>query len=1353
MQKPTQVHTLSTEDVLGTIPISCDEARHAVALKEEWVTTLEDKTNCKFTVFYNCYVKERRSAGIAEHRLMHLTAEQRSSEFNFTPGHALYFLAAHSARSILYILTAYAKFKLQHGESSACFILPKRTAEWNARVIHMKQIAVMPVNEIGTALDQAAMQSFAQQQSEAQSQSNLMHSLLLMSSTKRWELRYDSASQNAHLLTSKWTATIAGLPGAILLDSGAQENFLSQQFVEDHHLHVTPMQQGGSIQLGNGSVAGITGKVTLNLSIRHYHTKVCMYVTKLSPGIDVVLGEPFMRASSAHIEYSPDGLAAIKVWKGIKRYTLEPKVVQTSKPQDGPLLTAMQCKRAMKKAKGFFLVNVMHIMSGQAQPTSDQKPLQTDEQASSQADGVPTDSAKRRNLISEARLKHILGKFKKVFKDLPDGLPPDRGIQHTIELEEDKRKKTPFKHPYRLSPLEMAEAKKQIAELLAKGFIQPSQSPFGAPILFVQKKDGSLRMCIDYRALNALTVKNRYPLPNIADLLDKFSGAKVFSSIDLASGYHQIRISEEDVPKTAFTTPFGHYEFKVLSFGLTNAPATFQAVMNKLFGHLHTFCVVYLDDILIFSRTPEEHEKHLETVLHILEREGLYAKLKKCDFNKSELLYLGHIVGADGIKVDPAKISCIRDWPRPTNVHELRSFLGLANYFRRFVMAYSIRAAPLTKLTGKNSQWEWTDRCQQAFEGLKYDLTHSPVMISPDPDKPFEVITDACGTGLGAVLLQDNKPVAFESRKFNPAEQKYTTTEQELLASVHAMTVWRCFLEGATGGITLVTDHHPNTCLPTQPMLNRRQARWSELLQRYHFKWVYRPGRQNVADPISRIPETNQMGSYHLGSTSLPCVQGINHSVWPPADQIIKGYTIDCSISNQAGFTHAHGLVYHDGRLVLPNALGIRQMVFHALHATPFTGHKGCNATTRLIKRQYYWSNMDADIKVWIQECPACQRNKSSNEPPAGLLQPLPVPARRWSDVSLDFITHLPKTRSGYTAILVVVDRLSKMVHFVPTHDTATAEDVARLFVDNIFVLHGMPERIVSDRDTRFTGTFWKALCDIWKCERQLSTAYHPQTDGQTERVNRTLEDMLRHWCSPDQNDWDEYLKLAEFACNNAYHTSVGETPFMLTFGQHPRTPASLFRLDARGELCNPSANQFAAGMLDKVQKARRFLMGAQARQKAFADEKRRESNLQIGQYVKLSTRNLAHRAKGTPKLQPKFIGPFQVTERIGKTAYRLLLPESMRIHNVFHVSLLQPWKHSLAGPPPAQVLLVKDDEQYEVESILDHHDTGSAKRRQRQYLVAWKGYSSADNSWEPEGNLKNASATVQAYWDKRRQS
>ena len=253
------------------------------------------------------------------------------------------------------------------------------------------------------------------------------------------------------------------------------------------------------------------------------------------------------------------------------------------------------------------------------------------------------------------------------------------------------------------------------------------------------------------------------------------------------------------------------------------------------------------------------------------------------------------------------------------------------------------------------------------------------------------------------------------------------------------------------------------------------------------------------------------------------------------------------------------------------------------MHSSPFAGHQGRLATTRLIKRQYYWNNMDADIDEWIQVWPLYQRNKGTNRLPARLLQPLPIPSQRWSDVSMDFITHPPKTRSGHTSIHVVVDRLSKLAHFIPTVDLASAEDVARLFIDNIFALHGMPQRIVSDRDTRFTGSFWSSMCQLWGCERQLTTAYHPQTDGQTERVDRTLEDMLRRWCSPDQDDWDLYLKLADFAYNKAHRESLGTTLFMLTFGQHPHTPATLLRQDSHGQLRNPSANQFQAEMLSRV--------------------------------------------------------------------------------------------------------------------------------------------------------------------------
>jgi hypothetical protein len=352
-------------------------------------------------------------------------------------------------------------------------------------------------------------------------------------------------------------------------------------------------------------------------------------------------------------------------------------------------------------------------------------------------------------------------------------------------------------------------------------------------------------MVIDYRALNKLTVKNRYPLPNIDDLFDKLHGAKYFSSLDAASGFHQILLKNEDRPKTAFRTPFGHYQFRVLPFGLTNAPATFQAVMNSLFNQtkynadstenpmhrLSEFVLVFIDDILIFSKTAEEHCKHIEIVLQLLRQHKVLIKPSKCVWGQTELPYLGHIVGQDGIKPDPQKVQDVVDWPRLTSVKEVQQFRGLTNFFRRYVQGYSQLTAPLTDLTRKHVPFVWDRLCAGAFDGLKTALSTAPVLALPDPKLPYELVTDSCGYGVGAVLMQEEKPVAYYSQKMNQAERNYVNHEQELLAVIAALKVFRCYLQSAH--FTLVTDNMPNTHLATQPTLFRRQARWSEYLQRY----------------------------------------------------------------------------------------------------------------------------------------------------------------------------------------------------------------------------------------------------------------------------------------------------------------------------------------------------------------------------------------------------------------------------------------------------------------------------------------------------------------------------------------
>jgi hypothetical protein len=403
-----------------------------------------------------------------------------------------------------------------------------------------------------------------------------------------------------------------------------------------------------------------------------------------------------------------------------------------------------------------------------------------------------------------------------------------------------------------MAPAELAELKAQLQDLLDKGFIRPSTSPWGAPVLFVRKKDGSLRLCIDYRQLNQVTVKNKYPLPRIDDLMDQLQSAKVFPKIDLISGYYQMRIRESDVSKSAFRTRYGHYEFLVMPFGLTNAPAAFMDLMNRVFrAYLDQFVVVFVDDILIYSSSEEEHAMHLQVVLQILREHQLYAKFSKCEFWLDKVHFLGHVISGDGISVDPAKIEAVLDWERPKTVTEIRSFLGLAGYYRRFVQDFSSIAAPLTRLTRKRVRFIWTENCEQSFTELKTRLTSAPVLVLPSGSGGFVVYSDASQRGLGAVLMQHGKVVAYASRQLKKHEENYPTHDLELAAVVFALKIWRHYLFGER--FQVFTDHKSLKYVFTQKDLNLRQRRWMEFIKDYDLDLSYHPDNANVvADALSR---------------------------------------------------------------------------------------------------------------------------------------------------------------------------------------------------------------------------------------------------------------------------------------------------------------------------------------------------------------------------------------------------------------------------------------------------------------------------------------------------------------------
>ena len=444
----------------------------------------------------------------------------------------------------------------------------------------------------------------------------------------------------------------------------------------------------------------------------------------------------------------------------------------------------------------------------------------------------------------------VVREFPYVFPEELPGIPYEREVDLAIEI---VRGIVPMSRaPYRMAPTELKELKSQLQELLDKGFIRPNVSPWGAPVLFVKKKDGTLRMCIDYRQINKVTVKNKYPLPRNEDLFDQLKGAGVFSKIDLRSWYYQLRVKEVDVPKTAFRTRYGHYEFLVMPFGLTNAPAVFMDLMNRVFRpYVDQFVVVFIDDIMVYSKDTQEHEQHLRIVLEMLREKKLYVKLIKCDFWLKEVSFLGHIVSVEGIRVNPAKIEAVVNWKSPQNVTEVRSFLGLAGYYRRFVRGFSIIASPLTKLLRKGIKFEWTDKCQNCFEQLKGMLVEAPVLTQPTSGKEYTLYSDASCIGLGCVLMQDGKVVAYASRQLKPNEQNYPTHDLELVAVVFALKIWRHYLYGEK--CRIYTDHKSLKYLLTQKELNLRQRRWLELLKDYDCIVDYHPGKANIiADALIR---------------------------------------------------------------------------------------------------------------------------------------------------------------------------------------------------------------------------------------------------------------------------------------------------------------------------------------------------------------------------------------------------------------------------------------------------------------------------------------------------------------------
>ncbi|KAA3460519.1 DNA/RNA polymerases superfamily protein [Gossypium australe] len=900
--------------------------------------------------------------------------------------------------------------------------------------------------------------------------------------------------------------------------------------------------------------------------------------------------------------------------------------------------------------------------------------------------------------------------FADVFPEELPGLPPDREVEFGIDLLPGTAPVSIA--PYRMAPKELVELKAQIQELLDRGFIRPSVSPWGAPVLFVKKKDGTMRMCIDYRQLNKLTIKNKYPLPRIDDLFDQLKGAAVFSKIDLRSGYHQLKVKEADIHKTAFRTRYGHYEFLVMPFGLTNAPAAFMDMMNRVFQqYLDQFVVVFIDDILVYSRTEEEHDAHLRVVLQILREKQLYAKFSKCEFWLREVTFLGHVVSAEGIRVDPRKIEAVLDWKPPRSVAEIRSFLGLAGYYRRFVEGFSLIAAPMTKLLRKEVPFVWTEKQQESFDKLKKILTEAPVLIQPEAGKEFTVYCDASHTGLGCVLMQEGKVVAYASLQLRPHEVNYPTHDLELAAVVFALKIWRHYLYGERS--IVYTDHKSLKYLLTQKDLNLRQRRWVELLKDYDCSIEYHAGKANVvADALSRKVVSDlralfaHLSLYDDGSILAELqvkptwVEQIREKQLE--DEVLSARRFQVQNGGLEGYSlSSDEVLCFQGKACMPKDVELRQKILQDAHSSPHAMHPGGSKMYKDLREQFWWPGLKKEVTEFVG-------------------------------------SGLPLTPSKKDSVWVVVDRLTKTAHFIPVRVDYSLQKLAKLYVSEIVRLHGVPVSIISDRDPRFTSRFWKALHQALGTRLDFSTAFHPQSDGQSERVIQILEDTLRGCVLDFRGSWEEFLPLAEFAYNNSYQASIKMAPYEALYGRKCRSPTCWTELSER-QLLGP---ELVAETEDKVKLIQARLKKASDRQKSYADLKRRDIEFAVGDrvFLKISPWKKVLRFGKKGKLSPRFIGPYKVLRRVGPVAYQLEFPaELSQIHDVFHVSILQRYRSDPSHVVAVEEIEVNPDLTMEEEpvQILDRDVKVLRRKSVPLVKVLWRNHGVEEATWEPEDMMR----------------
>ena len=891
--------------------------------------------------------------------------------------------------------------------------------------------------------------------------------------------------------------------------------------------------------------------------------------------------------------------------------------------------------------------------------------------------------------------------YRSIFENITK---PIQGIEHKINTGDHQPISTV---PYRISPAMKRKLRTELDKMLEEDVITEMESPWAFPVVLIPKKDGSVRLCVDYRRLNAITVTDTYPLPRMDDVLHAAKATPFMTTLDLKAGYWQVQISEEDKLKTAFTTPYGIFVFNRMPFGLKNAPATFQRIIDKFRMTLpNVLILAYLDDIIVCSKDFETHIQDLKLVFEKLQKLGFHLNRDKCFFCRPEVKYLGHILTQNGLKIDPEKTRAILNRPDPKNVKQLISFLQTCSWFRRFIPQFAEIAKPLTNLTKKKSVWKWKTEEKATFNKLKELLTSPPILQQVNEDAKFYIRTDASNYALGAVLLQgekeDERPIEYASRLLLPAERNYSTTEREALGVVWAVFKFRGYIEGAE--VVVLTDHQPLRWLFTLKTPTGRLARWALLLQSYNLTFGYTPGKQNVvADTLSRPPCSDETCSVSCECNSIeidfPVVGTAEFRSSQLEDEnikkIIESFENDddnITLYTNRGYMMIDGILYRycsnedseKGQLVLPKQL--RQDILHKFHNDPVAGHYGIDKTTSRITPHFYWSGIRADIEKYVKSCDECKKYKPTNFRPIGLMQTVSS-NKRFEIIAIDLFGPLPKTNDGYQWVLIVEDVCSRWIELFALRE-ATAENCALTFLNEIVLRFGVPRRIHSDNGSQFISSLMQKLTFCLGIKQSFTPIYHPEANP-VERKNRDLKTQLSICVKTDHTKWNLMLPTIRFAMNTVKCDSTGYSAAFITFGRELRTPTEAnydFKAIVRSENFIPQITPHLlrlANVLGNVQETQEIM---QDKNKKLKDIKRQpQPTLNIGDKVLVATHILSKANQGlTSKFTPRRDGPYIIMDKKGSSCFVIAAIEKPTIPiATHHVSALTPYNdHATSSKP-----------------------------------------------------------------------